>query len=192
MSRSEPVSPTSSSDEAVLVAERLSALLERRRAASGSRAVVTGTVIGARHSGRLLANLLLTRAYLVDSELQYVLRRQAETGGALGEILLELGLISERDLLDLLAEQLRMDVVDPARLDVDRATLALLPEDDARRHAALAWRRSDGHIDVVVADPTDEDAVRDLMTRLGAPLRLFLATRAGIEAAVDRAYSSAS
>jgi hypothetical protein len=103
-----------------------------------------------------------------------------------------LGLITERDLLDLLAEQLRIDVVDPARLDVDRATLALLPAEDARRYAALAWRRVDGHIDVVMADPTDEAAVRDLMTRLGAPLRLFLATRAAIEAAVDRFYSGDS
>ena len=144
MTRSESASPAPASDEALLVAERLSALLERRRAESGSSAAVRGTVIGARHSGRLLGNLLLTRAYLVDSELEYVLRRQAETGGALGEILLDLGLITERDLLDLLAEQLRMEVVDPARLDVDRATLALLPADEARRHAALPGVASTG------------------------------------------------
>jgi hypothetical protein len=189
VSRRERLSPAPSSEEAVLVAERLSALLERRRAESSSTTAGTSaTVIGARHSGRLLGNLLLARAYLVETELEYALRRQAETGGALGEILVELGLITERDLVELLAEQLRMELVDPARIKGDPALLARVPREDARRRAAVPWRRADGHVDVVMADPTDDDAVGKLMTALGEPLRLYLATRADIERAVERLY----
>ena len=44
-------------------------------------------------------------------------------------------------------------------------------------------------MDVAIADPTDDDTVAELMGILGAPLRLFLATRADIDAAVDRYYS---
>jgi Type II secretion system (T2SS), protein E, N-terminal domain len=190
VSRIDPLSTVPSSEEAVLVAERLSVLLEARRAGS-SRAdtgAIDGDVIGARHSGRLLGNLLLTRAYIVESELDYALQRQASTGGALGEILVDLGLITERDLVHLLAEQLRMEVVDPARIEGDPAILALLPGSDARQRAALPWRRIDEHIDVAMADPTDGDAVAELMRLLGGPLRLYLAPRADIEAAVDRLY----
>jgi len=174
----------SSSDEAVVVAERLSALLERTRAGAG----VEADVIGARHSGRLLGNLLLTRAYIVEAELQYALERQAAIGGALGEILVDLGLITERDLVHLLAEQLRMEVVDPARIEGDPATLALLPKSEAQRRAALPFRRVDQHIEVAMANPTDGEAVAELMRLLGGPLRLFLATRADIDAAVERLY----
>jgi hypothetical protein len=63
-----------------------------------------------------------------------------------------------------------------------------LAEHTARRITALPLRRVDGQIDVAIADPTDEDAVAELMNRLGEPLRLFLATRADIDAAIERAY----
>lgn len=189
MSRIEPPPPAPASDEAVLVAERLSALLERTRAVGATGgAVATADVIGARHSGRLLGNLLLTRAYIVEAELEFALERQAATGGALGEILVDLGLITERDLVYLLAEQLRMDVVDLTRIDGDPALLAKLSKAEARRRGALPWRRVDEHIDVAIANPTDGDAVAELMQLLGAPLRLFLATRADIDAAIERLY----
>jgi hypothetical protein len=188
VSRIDPLPAVPSSEEAALVAERLSALLEARRAPSSGTGAVTADVIGARHSGRLLGNLLLTRAYIVESELEYALQRQASTGGALGEILVDLGLITERDLVYLLAEQLRMEVIDPARIEGDPAILALIPGSDARRRAALPWRRVDEHIDVAMADPTDGEAVGELMRMLGGPLRLYLAPRADIEAAVDRLY----
>jgi len=189
VSRIEPPPPAPASDEAVLVAERLSALLERTRAVGATGgAVATADVIGARHSGRLLGNLLLTRAYIVEAELEFALERQAATGGALGEILVDLGLITERDLVYLLAEQLRMDVVDLTRIDGDPALLAKLSKAEARRRGALPWRRVDEHIDVAIANPTDGDAVAELMQLLGAPLRLFLATRADIDAAIERLY----
>jgi MSHA biogenesis protein MshE len=178
-------------EDAVVIAERLSALLECRRGGSAAAApMVSRTVVGARHSGRLLGNLLLTRGFIVEYELQYALARQESAGGAIGQILIDLGLITDRDLVELLAEQLRMQVVDVAKIEPDRALRRLLPHSEARRLTALPLRRVDGQIDVVMADPTDDDAVGELIELLGAPLRLFLATRADIDAAVERLYDS--
>jgi hypothetical protein len=157
--------------------------------AKPSRSGPAAPVVGARHSGRLLGNLLLTRGFLVESELQYVLARQASTGGPIGEILVELGLITERDLIELLAEQLRMHLIDVSQVNPDREMLSLLPRETARRLAALPLRRVDGQIEIAVADPTDENAVGELTRLLGTSLRLFLASKADIEAAVDRLYS---
>jgi hypothetical protein len=187
-------------EEAIVIAERLAALVESRRAgapvpavasspAKPSRSGPAAPVVGARHSGRLLGNLLLTRGFLVESELQYVLARQSSTGGPIGEILVELGLITERDLIELLAEQLRMHLIDVSRVNPDREMLSLLPRETARRLAALPLRRVDGQIEIAVADPTDENAVGELTRLLGTSLRLFLASKADIEAAVDRLYS---
>ena len=114
--------------------------------------------------------------------------RQASTGGALGQILVDLGLITDRDLVELLAEQLRMQVIDLGRVDCDRATRSRISKTDARRLAALPLRLVNGHIDVAIADPSDEGAVTELQGILGAPLRLYLATRADIDAAIDRHY----
>jgi hypothetical protein len=183
--------------EAILIAERLTALVEsRRRNVEPARVTPARAapesggpgVLGARHSGRLLGNLLVTRGFIVESELHYALARQATSGVPIGQILVDLGLITDRDLVELLAEQLRMQVIDLSRVAADRETLARLSKSEARRLAALPLRLVDGHIDVAVADPSDEDSVSELISRLGAPLRLFLATRADIDAAVDRLY----
>ncbi len=198
--------PPSVHEEAVRIAERLAALVESRRvqatpAATRPAPVVDaaaferpaprgggGGVVGARHSGRLLGNLLVTRGFVVEGELEYALARQARTGDPIGTILVDLGLITDRDLVELLAEQLRMQVVDLSRVDCERGLLALIPEAEARCRAALPLRRVDGQIEVAVAEPTDETAIAELMTMLGAPLRLFLATRTDIDAAVSRFY----
>jgi hypothetical protein len=146
-------------------------------------------VEGARHSGRLLGNLLVTRGFVHESELQYALSLQAESGHPIGQILVELGLISEDDLVELLAEQRRMQVMDPARAVCDEDMLDRLPKADAHRLCALPIRLTDGKIDVVIADPSNGNAVAELMNLLGGRLRLFLATRAAIDAAIDRVYA---
>jgi hypothetical protein len=172
-------------EEARLIAARLAALVESRRARPGT---VAGRVAGARHSGRLLGNLLLTRGFLVEPELNYALARQAATGAPLGEVLVELGFIGEHDLVELLAEQLRVEVVDLKRVECDRSVARRLPAYVARRLGALPLRRAGERIDVVMADPTDDEAVGALTERLGSPLRLLLAPRADIDAAIDRLY----
>ncbi len=187
-----PTVPTRQ-EEASLVAERLAALVEGRRAkpvptTGPPPGPVVGGVVGVRHSGRLLGNLLVTRGYIVETELNYALARQAGSSDPIGRILVDLGLITDRDLVELLAEQLRMQVVDLSRVDRDPTVLARLTKADARRRVALPLRSVDGLIEVAVAEPTDDSGVAELMALLGAPMRLFLATRADIDAAIDRFY----
>jgi hypothetical protein len=155
---------------------------------SGSGSTGAG-VVGARHSGRLLGNLLVTRGFVHESELQYALTLQAQSGHPIGQILIELGLITEGDLVELLAEQRRMQVLDPSRVVCDDEMLKRLPKADAHRLGALPIRLVDGQIDVVIADPSNGNAIAELMNLLGGRLRLFLATRAAIDAAIDRVYS---
>jgi hypothetical protein len=172
-------------DEARLIAERLAAVVDSRRRQPAPPAT---RVVGARHSGRLLGNLLLTRGFLVEPELNYALAIQATTGDPIGEVLIGLGLISERDLVELLGEQLRMEVVDLRRVECDPSIAVRLPERAARRMGALPLRCGAEHIDVVMADPTDDGAVGELTERLGVSLRLLLAPRSEIDAAIDRLY----
>jgi hypothetical protein len=147
-----------------------------------------GGVEGARHTGRLLGNLLVTRGFVHESELQYALSLQAQSGHPIGQILVQLGLITDRDLVELLAEQRRMQVVDAARVSCDNELLARLPKADAHRLCALPIRLLGGQIEVAIADPSNGNAIAELMSLLGGRLRLFLATRASIDAAIDRVY----
>jgi len=146
---------------------------------------------GARHSGRLLGNLLVDRGFVHPDEIQYALARQHDSGMPLGQILVELGLLDERVLLELLAEQLRMETIDLRRTTIDRAICVLLAEGDARRLCAVPVSRTGRQIDVAIANPTNNAVVRELVEILCAPVRLLLASRSEIEATIDHFHRPA-
>jgi len=168
--------------EAARVLEELERIAAVRRARSTSQQLAAGP----RHSGRLLGALLVTRGFLMPDELGSALAIQQQTGERLGEILVRLGLIEKGDLAELLAEQLRLDTVRLERVTIDPEIAGLLPRGEIRALAALPFRRRDAHIDIAIADPTDQVTIALLAQALGMPVRLYVTTRADIEAAVDR------
>ncbi|MGH3024216.1 MAG: hypothetical protein ACRDNI_11215 [Gaiellaceae bacterium] len=106
----------------------------------------------------------------------------------LGEVMLARGLIRERDLARLLAEQEKLEFVDLAKLDLDDAAVDCLPESLARRHQAVAFRLNGSAVHVAVADPTDDaglDAIRDAA---GRRVRFHVALASEITAALSEAY----
>ena len=191
--------------EAELIVQRLEELIEKRRggaAPAPSDTQVASTqprttsvefpsaVIGARHSGRLLGTLLVLRGYVTPADVQLALAKQHELGLPLGRTLVALGLLDEQALTDALAEQLRIDTIDLDRTTIDPATRDLISAEDAYRLCALPIRRTTDGIDIAMANPTDCDAVGELVHAVCAPVRLFLATRNDIAKALDRFYAN--
>jgi MSHA biogenesis protein MshE len=141
---------------------------------------------GPRHSGRLLGNLLVLRGYVVADELQCLLEYQASSGKRLGEIAVQAGLISEQVLAELLAEQLRLPVIDLARTPIDRAVACAIPYWEARQMRALPTRRQrDGCIEVAIADPTNGAVLERLHQLLRSSLRLGVAPASKIVSKLD-------
>jgi hypothetical protein len=140
-----------------------------------------------RHSGRPLGAFLVARGYMHRSELDFALQRQAECGGRLGEIVVELGLVTEHDIVDLLAEQLGMDVLDERRTRFDPNTARRLSTACARRLRAVPLCVRRGLIEVAIADPTTPNLIDELTLLLGTPVSLHLATNAVIDDLIERA-----
>ncbi|HWS46690.1 MAG TPA: hypothetical protein VN636_12570 [Acidimicrobiia bacterium] len=168
----------------------IEAIIDRLETAAD--AALLADLVGPRHTGRLLGNLLVTRGYLIEPDLEVALAHQARTGRQLGQVVVELGLLQEHTLVELLSEQLRLPVVDLTTAAVDTATGRLLPENVARLCGAVPFRRKGDRIDVAMVDPTDTDVVKYLVGELRAPMRLMLATTADLEAIIDMIFPSDS
>jgi len=177
------------------VIEELEKIVAARRQRPSERTVpdrgesegrVESLVAGPRHSGRMLGALLVPRGYLTEDQLQHALTLQRRSGERLGEIVVRLGLIRDKDLVELLAEQFRMPTIDLDRLTIDWDVAELVSKAEARTLGILPLRRSNGYIDVAIADPTNERATDFLARRLDAPIHLYLATRAAIDTAAER------
>jgi hypothetical protein len=145
-----------------------------------------------RHSGRLLGTLLVIRGFLLQSELDYALAQQAATGRRLGEIVVELGLVTEDVVVELVAEQLRIAVFDPKHHVVDVDTARRLAITDARSLGAIPISHTRASILVAVVDPRRADLVADLVRRLHVPVRLCMATGDAIERLIAEVHDPAA
>jgi type IV pilus assembly protein PilB len=135
-----------------------------------------------------LGALLVERGDLSGQQLRDALGAQTSTGKRLGEILVEVGVISERVLSSALAEQVGLETVDLARARPDIAIVGLLTAEEARLWHALPLRKVGGRIDVAIADALDPELQSKLIARLHSPVRLLVAPAGDVAYAIERAY----
>ncbi|HUQ21616.1 MAG TPA: GspE/PulE family protein [Gaiellaceae bacterium] len=136
-----------------------------------------------------LGQLLVDGRILTAEQLHEALERKANTGQRLGEILVELRFTTERAIAGALAEQYGLEYVDLDEVAFDRAAVALLPEELARRYQALPLEiLEDGTPLLAVTDPTDLATAEDLRFVLGSSFKIAVAERGQIELAIARAY----
>jgi MSHA biogenesis protein MshE len=121
-----------------------------------------------------LGDLLVQEQIISDDQLQLALLQQRQTGRKLGTTLIDLGFISEVQLLQFLARQLDVPFFDLNNLTIDAAAVPLLPEVQARRYRALAVNLTDDKVTVAMSDPADLSAL-DAVAALLSPRIMVLA-----------------
>jgi type IV pilus assembly protein PilB len=135
-----------------------------------------------------LAELLVSSGQVTLEEMEAALREQAATGRSLGDILSELGLISEEDLIRAAAAEAGMEFVDLNEQALDPEATKLIPEALARRHRVLALGyRGDTPI-IGMANPSDVFAVDDLRSLLGTDIHIVVCSAGQIAEYLSRVY----
>jgi type II secretory ATPase GspE/PulE/Tfp pilus assembly ATPase PilB-like protein len=132
---------------------------------------------------------LEARAALPPEALQAVLARHHETGQPTRDILVEQGLLPDVEVSQFLAGHLRLPYVDVSGLTFSTEQLNLVPEVLARRHLALPLRREGKRLELVMADPQDLEATRDLAFATGCRIEPRLGSPGQLRDAIERAYT---
>jgi type IV pilus assembly protein PilB len=130
--------------------------------------------------------MLLSEGLITQAQLDAALKAQAERGLPIGQLLVELGAVTEAVLTGALARQLGLEFVDLAEHPIDRGAVALLPEAMARRLLALPVGWEDDRLQVAMADPGNVLAIDDLRAVTGAEIQVVVATRTQLAEAIDR------
>jgi hypothetical protein len=144
------------------------------------------------HDGDLPLGEVITRAGLVaPNELYAALATARAAGRRLGDVLLEQGLLGERDLARMVAEQEGLEFVDLGKLDLDQSAVDLLSERSSRRHGAISFRSESAATFVAVADPTDTEGLDAIVAEIPGGVRFVVATATEIDAALTEAFGEA-
>jgi type IV pilus assembly protein PilB len=136
---------------------------------------------------RQLSDVLLDEGLVGQDDLQRAAEEQQLTGRSLGRTLIELGMLTESDLVAALAKYLGLEFVDLADRLIDPAVASLVPEGLARRYCVVPVAfDEDGTLQLAMSDPSNVLALDDIRTVTDEDVRPVVATRADIIAAIDR------
>ncbi|EGU41005.1 GspE/PulE family protein [Vibrio scophthalmi] len=113
-----------------------------------------------------LGDLLVEEGIISEHQVEQALAAQKATGRKLGATLIDLGFLSEKQMLTFLSQQLDLPLIDLSRMNVDVDAVQLLPEVHARRLRALVIGRNLDTLRVAMSDPADLFAQESLLSQL--------------------------
>ena len=135
-----------------------------------------------------LGEQLVGANLLTADELKRALELQSSGGHRLGEILLELGIVSEDQILPFIQRQLGLPAVKLREGTIDPSIVRQLPRETAERLEALAMFRVRGELTVAMADPQNLQHVDEIERFTKLKVRPVFAFGTNIERMMGRAY----
>jgi len=135
-----------------------------------------------------LSHILVARGLLNESQLNDALALQRAEGLRLDRALVQLGLITEKQLLELMSQQLDLPLVQLQDLTIEPEVLRSLPSKVVYRKRLVPISRENGVLNVATSDAFDLYAFDDLRLSTGLDVRPVLAPRDDIEKLIKTHY----
>src|SRR4029077_11190378 len=139
---------------------------------------------------RTLEQLLLEQGRIGQDDLRKVKRLQQERGERLERLLLDLGFISEEDLLPLLSTFLGVPTVPRREFPQVPVPLGNLNVKFLKHAKVMPLAQTNGALCVAMADPADYYTIQALHVATGVAIDPRLAPERAIAEGVDAAYGN--
>ncbi|MCA1712622.1 MAG: Flp pilus assembly complex ATPase component TadA [Actinobacteria bacterium] len=133
-----------------------------------------------------LGDILLEGGHVTQEQLAGAVEEQRRLGRSLGRVLVDMGMLSESQLVAALATQIGLKFVDLTDYPVDGSAVSRVPDMVCRRHNALPIGYEDGRLVVAMADPANVFAVDDIRSMTRMEVKPVVATKADVIAAINR------
>jgi type IV pilus assembly protein PilB len=134
--------------------------------------------------------VLLQAGKISQKQLQEALAAQREQGGRLGTTLVKLGYLSERELVDFLSKHFRVPAIDLSSMDIDESVLKIIPPDIARKYTILPISKTGATVTMAMIDPTNVFAMDDVKFMTGYKVEPVVAAETSLRMAIDRYYGT--
>jgi type IV pilus assembly protein PilB len=135
-----------------------------------------------------LGAALLDMALLEDEELQRALEQHREVGGTLSDVIIELGLLSERRIAQAIEETFGVPLVELASLEIPPEIKALVPAEKARTLEAIPFALEGGSLRVALMNPLDNLVLEELEDITGQIIEPYQTTRSSFNYALAKNY----
>ncbi|MBI4437201.1 MAG: Flp pilus assembly complex ATPase component TadA [Candidatus Omnitrophica bacterium] len=135
-----------------------------------------------------LSDFLIEKKVLTPETLEQALQKQKEKGGRLSPILIEMGVVSEKDLVALLSENLGIPPVDLSRFEIDPAMAKVISREIAYHYEIVPISKIGDTVTIAIADPLNLFAAEEIKALTGLEIRPTIATEVDIRGALRKLY----
>ncbi len=139
-----------------------------------------------------LGESLVESGLITEVQLDEALKRRLSSGERIGEALVGLGYISERDLLKTLAQDADIPFLEGRELVTDPTVLGLVSPAVARSQQVLPLRIEAKALLVAMGNPFDVGVIRSLERSTGRHVRVAAADPTDIADLIERLYMGAA
>ncbi len=133
-----------------------------------------------------LGQILIEEGLLTEKELEEALAHQAKNGGALGRVLIDLGVATENDILLAIAKQAGMDIIDLQHLEIPKEVIAMVSPSVAQVYRIVPVSFENGMLTVAMADPLNVNAIDDLRFMLNCEVSGAVSNETDVAAAIEK------
>ncbi len=118
---------------------------------------------------------VLVKKGLITQQQQQIAVKQANGKKRVDRLVVELGFVTEEQVLRVLSDELGMSYIDLKNFEVDTELLSQFPTTAIFRHSLLPLKRNNGRVVVATGDPFDLEALDELSSLSGFRLLPVLA-----------------
>ncbi|OGW76743.1 MAG: hypothetical protein A3J52_00220 [Omnitrophica bacterium RIFCSPHIGHO2_02_FULL_49_9] len=134
-----------------------------------------------------IGEILIEHGCITSEQLEQALKEQKKTPDRLiGQILINLGFVTEEDIVVALATQFNIPYLPVANVSLAEQETKLIPPELVKKYICIPIDRVGHLLTVVMADPTDEEAIKELETVTKCKVHTFVSTVSEIISAIEK------
>jgi len=135
-----------------------------------------------------IGDLLVESGLINQKQLEEALEEQKTSKKKLGDVLISKGCVSEQQMIEVLEFQLGIPHISLYKYNIDRSVTQMIPEKLAMTYQVLPVKKNGNKLVVAMADPLDFYAIEDIRMTTGFQIDTMIATKEELARAIDRYY----
>lgn len=143
---------------------------------------------GHRRKKMRLGEYLLKQGLISKHDLQKALEEQKTSGEPLGQILIKKHLVEEKQIYQILADQLEVEFLDLFGIKVSPELISLVPEHIAKTYCVTPVKKEKDILTIAMMDPTDTFAIDKLRALTELTIKPVMSSKTQIEAVIGKYY----
>ncbi|MBN2121115.1 MAG: hypothetical protein JW734_08720 [Candidatus Omnitrophica bacterium] len=135
-----------------------------------------------------LGELLIERGVITKKDLEESLKTQKKQGGLIGEVIVSLGFAKEADIAYALSLQYGFPYLPLENYDIPRELVEMVPRALASKHCLIPIDKIGTTVTLAMANPLNTEAIDELEAMTGCEIQIFVSTLSDVREAIDRFY----